>query len=174
MKNKTNFFSAVVVAFVIVVILKTFVVGGFIVSGDSMSPIIVSGDYVLLNKLAYINSDPKRGDIIVVRPRIYANQIVKRIVGMPGERLQIANGQIIIRNERTDPGATITEPYLIDQTTQAVGSARIQLDPNEYFVFGDNRGASIDSRELGPVDRSNIKGKVFGIFILKELKYKSL
>jgi len=174
MTKKQNFFSALIIAFGVVVILKTFVIGGFIVSGDSMSPIIMSGDYIFINKLAYINKAPQRGDIIVAKPRVYTNQIIKRIVGMPGERLQIMDGQITVREERTDPRAVVFEPYLDGQSTQAVGTSYIQIDPNEYFVFGDNRGSSIDSRELGPIDRSNIKGKVFGVFNFERMEYRGL
>jgi signal peptidase I len=168
--------STVIVVFVCVLFLRIFVVEGFVVSGDSMEPTIHSGDFVFINKLAYWFRSPARGDIIVVIPRTYPNKVVKRIVGLPGERFQIENNtitlnRIIIRDGRLGTGVVLSEPYLMSSTTPAVGTTLIQLDPQEYFALGDNRQVSIDSRELGPVDKWSIKGKVIGTFNFKALKY---
>ena len=144
MSTKSKLVSVVVVSFIIALIIKTFVLEELIVSGESMSPTIESGDYLFINKLAYIASDPMRGDIIIVKPRGNVGNVIKRIVGMPSERLQVVNGAVTVKVERTDPNITLDELYLNGLTTNAVGTTYIQLDPNEYFVFGDNRTVSID------------------------------
>ena len=171
MTNKSKVISVLVVSFMTALIIKTFVLEELIVSGESMSPTIESGDYLFINKLAYISRNPKRGDIIIVKPRGNVGTVIKRIVGLPSERLQVVDGQVTVKNERTDPNITLDELYLNGLTTNAVGTTYVQLDPNEYFVFGDNRAVSIDSRELGPIDRLSIAGKPFLIFRLKSFKF---
>ncbi len=141
--TKQKILAIAIVVFVCALFLRIFVMEGFVVSGDSMEPTIHSGEFVFINKVAYWWSEPQHGDIVVVIPRIYPNKILKRVIGLPGEKL---NG-------------TSTD--------------KIVLDPKEYYVMGDNRGVSIDSRELGPVDRWSIKGKVIGALNLKNLKYIS-
>ena len=154
---KSKIVAVVVAAFIGAVILRTFVIEGFIVRGDSMHPAIESGDYVFVNKLAYLFSEPKRGDVIVAIPRELPKKILKRIIGLPGERFQISGGVIMLKNERTDPE----------------GATTIVLDPEEYYALGDNREVSIDSRELGLIDKWDIKGKVFGVFSFSRFSYKS-
>lgn len=139
--TKQKIISFVIVVFVCTLFLRIFVVEGFVVSGDSMEPTIHSGDFVFINKLAYWWSEPQHGDIVVVIPRVYPNKIIKRIIGLPGERL---NG-------------TTTD--------------KIILDPQEYYVVGDNKSVSLGSRELGPIDKWSIKGKVIGALNFTTLKY---
>ncbi len=139
--TKQKILSIVIVVFICALFLRIFVIEGFVVSGDSMEPTIHSGEFVFINKVAYWWTEPAHGDIVVVIPRIYPNKILKRVIGLPGERL---NGT----------------------TTSA-----IVLDPKEYYVMGDNRNVSIDSRELGPIDKWSIKGKVIGALNLISLKY---
>ncbi|MFZ2769737.1 MAG: signal peptidase I, partial [Minisyncoccia bacterium] len=121
---------------------------------------------------AYIWTAPKRGDIVVVRPRVNVGSVVKRIVGMPGERLQILDGIVTVREDRNSTSTPLDEVYLNGLTTKEIGTTYIQLDPFEYFVFGDDREVSIDSRELGPVDIYNIKGKPFLIFNTKNFSFR--
>lgn len=123
------------------IILKTFVLEGFIVAGDSMSPTIQSGDYVLVNKLAYAFAEPGQGDIIVAKTREEGIRIIKRIAGTPGQRVEVGS------------------------------EYHTNIDPNEYFVMGDNQEASIDSVEFGAIDRWDIKGRVFGAIRWSSLKY---
>jgi len=170
---KSKIVAVVVAAFIGAVILRTFVIEGFIVRGDSMHPAIESGDYVFVNKLAYLFSEPKRGDVIVAIPREMPKKILKRIIGLPGERFQISGGVIILKNERTDPGQVLVETYLDDPSTLTEGATTIVLDPEEYYALGDNREVSIDSRELGLIDKWDIKGKVFGVFSFSRFSYKN-
>ena len=172
--RKQKIISVIVVVFVVTVLLRLFVFEGFIVKGDSMEPAIHSGDFVFINRLAYLGSEPKRGDVIVAVPRNMNIKVLKRVVGMPGERLSIESGKIVLRTNRTDTGQELQEIYLNTPNTPAVGITLITLDPKEYFALGDNREVSVDSRELGPIDYWEIKGKVIGILSLSALKYKGL
>ncbi len=170
---KSKIIAVVIVAFIGAVILRTLVVEGFIVRGDSMHPAIESGDYVFVNKLAYLFNEPKRGDVVVAVPRELPKKILKRIIGLPGERFQIAGGVIVLRDERTDSGQILMETYLDNPSILTEGTTTIVLDPEEYYALGDNREISIDSRELGLIDKWDIKGKVFGVFSLSRFSYKS-
>lgn len=165
---------AALTVFALTLLLRMFVVEGFVVKGDSMSPNILSGDYVFVNKLAYLWSEPERGDIVVANPRGEKIRVLKRIIGLPGERFEIVNGSVTIRQKRLDDKVPLKELYLSTNETPAVGIIHINLDPQEYFALGDSRSVSIDSRELGPIDKWHIKGRVFGVFNLRSLKYQSI
>jgi signal peptidase I len=173
-KIKTKqLFQIFLAVFITALILRIFFIDSFIVKGDSMSPTILNGDYVFVDKISPYFGSFKRGDIIVVKPRSMANQIIKRIIGLPEERIEITEGKIWIKSSREDKGESLVENYLNlpasslgGPATPAMGLNAIQLDPKEYFVLGDNRYGSIDSRELGPVDEWNIEGKVFLILRL--------
>lgn len=169
---KSKLFSVLIVALIITALLRTFVFEGFIVLGDSMEPSIHPGDYVFINKLAYLRKEPVRGDIIVVNPRDQDLKIIKRVIGLPGDRLSIEDGKIVIRQNRFDAGEVLVESYVSNSETGSNGITVIKIDPKEYFAMGDNRSVSIDSRELGPVDSWDIKGKVIGAFNLKNFKYR--
>lgn len=171
---KTKVKSVLFIAFISALLLRLFVLEGFVVRGDSMSPTVLSGDYVFINKLAYLNKEPARGDIVVSVPRGQSFKVIKRIVVLPGERFSIEGGQVVIRTQRTDEGKVLEENYLRDDIESPEGITQLKLDPQEYFVLGDNSTVSIDSRELGFLDKWHIKGKVFGIFRLSSFKYISL
>lgn len=140
---KTKVLSVLLVAFVSALLLRVFVLEGFVVIGDSMAPAILSGDYVFINKLSYWRKEPAHGDIIVANPRGYQYKVIKRVSGLPGEYVEF-------------------------------DGKKSKLDPEEYFVLGDNRDVSIDSRELGFIDKWHIVGKAFGVFRLKSFKYIGL
>lgn len=165
--------AVLLVAFVVALLLRLFVVEGFIVRGDSMSPTILSGDYVFINKFAYTFSEPERGDIVITKTRD-GLRVIKRLVVMPGERFSIEDGQVVLRESRLDEGTSLEESYLDEKIEWELGITQRKLDPQEYFALGDNAEVSIDSRELGFVDRWDIKGRAFGIFRLKGFKYIGL
>lgn len=169
--TKTKIASVLLIAFICTLLIRVFILEGFIVRGDSMAPTINSGDYVFINKLAYWGREPAREDIVVAVPRAFPGKVIKRIIGLPGERFRIENNKVVISEGRTDPGIVLTEIYLASSTTPAIGTTLIQLDPEEYFALGDNRQVSIDSRELGPLDKWDIKGKVVGKIDFKSFKY---
>src|SRR5581483_5434015 len=110
--TKKNMVSLAIAVFVVVLVLRLFVFETFFVQGDSMSPTILSGEFVFVNKLAYLRSEPKRGDIIVAIPRVFPGRVIKRVIGLPGEWFSIENEHIVIRNSRTDEGVNLDEAYL--------------------------------------------------------------
>ena len=170
---KGKILSVLIVAFLATVLIRTFVMEGFIVLGDSMEPAINSGDYVFINKLAFTRSEPQRGDIVVANPRGDNKKLIKRIIGLPGERVSIESGKVVIRAGRLDEGEILAEAYLgRGQTSSTTGISLIKLDSKEYFALGDNRNVSIDSRELGPIDIWDIKGKVVAGINLVHFRYK--
>lgn len=172
MTNKRKLLFAFLIALLFAAVFKTFFIEGFIVIGDSMYPTIHSGDYVFINKLSYLKSEPERGEIIVAHARESGQRIIKRVIGLPGERFAIEEGSVVIRATRVEEGTKLEESYLTSTTTPAVGITLIKLDPKEYFALGDNRAASIDSRELGPIDIWDIEGRVWGAFNLKTFKFR--
>lgn len=154
--------KVVVIALVIVVPLRVFVFQPFLVKGDSMEPNYHSGDYLIIDELSYRLRSPERGEVIVLKfPLDTSQRFIKRIVGLPGETVEVKDGKVIIYGERNgDKDAEIlSEPYLpFDLATP--GSVRIDLKEGEYFVLGDNRSFSSDSRKWGIVEKNLIVGRV--------------
>lgn len=135
-------------------------------SGDSMRPAVLDGDIVLVNRMIYDASKPKRGDIIVFKPNGNENarSYIKRIIGLPGETVQIKGGEIYIDGEKLE------EKYETTAIEDAgTASEEITLDGDEYFVLGDNRRNSEDSRmaDIGNVKRSEIEGKAWFVLSTK-------
>ena len=128
--------------------------------GDSMNPILKNGDVVLVNRFKYDASSPKRGDIIVFKPNgnEHLHSYIKRIIGLPGETIQIKDNSIYIN------GKILEENYETNEITDAgLASEPIKLAGDEYFVLGDNRQVSDDSRsaDIGNVKRSEFEGKAW-------------
>lgn len=128
--------------------------------GDSMSPVLSNGDVVLVNRFVYNTSSPKRGDIIVFKPKGNENShyYIKRIIGLPGETVEIIEGSIYIDGEK------LTEDYNADKVSDVgIVTGKMKLGGDEFFVLGDDRDKSEDSRmaDVGNVKRSYIYGKVW-------------
>lgn len=141
---------------VVLFLLLQIVVKNFRVTGDSMQPSFVDGQFVLVDKLSYRFADPKRGDVIVFRyPRDPSEDFIKRIIGLPGETVQIADGNVYI------DGHPLSEPYLHSQPTVTYHPLEITLGEDEFFVLGDNRRYSSDSRTWGAVTRRDIIGRAW-------------
>lgn len=130
--------------------------------GDSMSPVLKNGDVILVNRIIYDASAPKRGDIIVFKPNGNENlhSYMKRIIALPGETIQIKDGEIYVNDQKLD------EEYKTTAILDAgLASEKITLAGDEFFVLGDNRESSEDSRmaDIGNVKRSEIEGKAWFI-----------
>jgi len=160
-EHRENFFTELlkfaIVAIIVVVPVRLFVAQPFIVSGASMDPTFSTGQYLIVDELTYHFEAPQRGDVIIFRyPKDPTQFFIKRIIGLPGEVVRVSGGNIYIT--KTD-GSTmeLNEPYIAnigngpDQTTM--------LGDSEYFVMGDNRPESSDSRIWGPVPAANIVGR---------------
>lgn len=151
----------VVISLVIIFPIRYYLLQPFFVKGASMESNFEDGDYIFIDELSYELGKPHRGDVVVFRYPLDQSQFfIKRVIGMPGETLEIKNNQIIIHNVAHPDGQVLAEPYL-DKDQQTLGDMRIKLDDNEYFVMGDNRLRSSDSRRWGAVNRSLITGRAF-------------
>ena len=129
-------------------------------AGDSMSPVLKNGDVVLINRIVYDARKPKRGEIIAFRPNgnENAHYCIKRVVGLPGETIQIKDGKIYI-----DGKVQKKDVYTSDLDFAGIAEKKITLGETEYFVLGDNSAGSDDSRlaDIGNVKREDIGGKVW-------------
>ena len=139
--------------------------------GDSMNPVLYNGDVTLVNRIIYNASAPKRGDIIVFKPKGNENShyYIKRIIGLPGETVEFLEGEIYINGEK------LTEDYATTEIKDVgIVKEKMELSGDEYFVLGDNRANSEDSRmaDVGNVKRSYIYGKVW--FVLSPQKHFGL
>lgn len=140
-------------------LIRFFLIQPFYVSGPSMEPNFHNNQYIIVDQLSYRFTTPKRGDVVVFKwPQNIAISFIKRIIGTPGETVEVRDGQVYIYNQENPSGAALKEPY-IDVSTPT--DVRRTLAKNEYFVMGDNRHNSSDSRIWGPVARHLIIGKVW-------------
>ncbi|NBS67536.1 signal peptidase I [bacterium] len=147
------------IAIAIILPVRYFLVQPFIVKGASMEPSYYENEYLIIDELTYRFRDPLRGETVVFHPPGNESQYyIKRVIGLPGETVEIRDGHIIIYNDEYLNGITLDESYLSEETE---GKQRVQLGQNEYFLMGDNRDASLDSRAIGPIPFENITGKVW-------------
>lgn len=151
------------VVFVIAFILRYFIVQPYIVDGQSMTPNYQNNEYLLAEKVSYMLGQPKRGDVVVFRyPKNPSLNYIKRVIGLPGETINIKNSIVTITNSEHPNGMVIKEEYLPSSTKTEVGNGQPltkKLNDNEYFVMGDNRAGSSDSREWGVLPKANIAGR---------------
>lgn len=144
-------------ALAIVIPVRLFFAEPFVVSGSSMFPTFVNGDYLIVDKISYRLSQPKRDDVVVFKyPNDTTKFFIKRIIGLPGETVDIKGGTVTITNSEHKEGFTLDQPFV---ETPASNTIHEELDNDEYFVMGDNRNASSDSRYWGPVKRDLLTGK---------------
>lgn len=153
--------EVVLIAFIAVYAIRTFIAQPFLVSGESMEPTYKDGEYLLIDELTYRFREPERGEVVVFRyPGNETSFFIKRIIGLPGERLTLSDDQITITNPTASSSQiTLVEPYL-PKLTRTFSEKTVTLAQNEYFVMGDNRGNSFDSRNWGPLSADHIKGIV--------------
>lgn len=152
-----RFISIVVI---IVVVVRGFIAQPFIVSGASMVPTFHDADYLIVDEISYRFSEPSRGDVLIFHPPINnATYFIKRIIGVPGDTVTINNGKVTITNTEHPEGMQLTEPYISNDTTTAHYS--VKVTEGNYFVMGDNRPASYDSRGWGLLPKKNITGRAF-------------
>lgn len=163
LKEKSeNFFTELLkfalIALVMVVPVRLFIAQPFIVSGASMVPTFLNGQYLIVDELSYRFEAPKRGDVIIFRyPKDPSQFFIKRIIGLPGETVVLTQGTVSVQK-------TNGESVLLDETyvaNQGSANQSYKVPAAEYFVMGDNRPESSDSRTWGFVPRANIVGRAF-------------
>ena len=165
-EQKKDYFLIEIIKFtimvlVIVIPIRTFVAQPFIVSGASMDPSFGNGQYLIVDQLSYRLEDPKRDDVIIFKfPKDTSTYYIKRIIALPGETLSMSEGKVAIYNKEYPDGFILDEPY-ITENHKTSDTFEIKLGPTEYFVMGDNRPQSSDSRSWGPLDSKYIVGRPF-------------
>jgi signal peptidase I len=150
----------VLIALVIVLPIRLFLFQPFLVRGQSMEPSFHNNDYLIIDEISYRIREPERGEVIVFKfPKNPSQRFIKRIIGLPGETVQIKNGQVmIIKDGKTQ---ILDESDYLPSFVKTPGNLKITLGEREYFVLGDNRTLSADSRSWGPLQRKYIVGRVF-------------
>lgn len=159
-----------IIALLIVVPIRAFVAQPFIVSGSSMYPTFQDGNYLIVDEMSYRFEMPRRGDVVIFRyPKDKKKFFIKRIIGLPGETLQIENNSILIKNEKNPAGFILNEPYIKNVSYNKLA---VELKGDEYFLMGDNRNASSDSRSWGSVKENLIVGRAFlQLLPIDEIKF---
>lgn len=148
-----------ILAVVIVVPVRIYIAQPYIVSGSSMYPTFESGQYLIVDQISYRFENPERGDVIIFRfPNDPSKFFIKRIIGLPAESVRSQNGTVTVKKPGEETWTTVSQEYLPHVPTD---SFEVVLADDEYFVMGDNRGASLDSRVWGNLPEKFIVGKVF-------------
>jgi signal peptidase I len=152
----------VVISLVIIIPVRYFLIQPFYVNGASMEPNFYDHEYLIVDEITYRFHEPQRGDIIVFRyPKNPQEYFIKRLIGLPGEEVQIKDGEVIVYNSTSPDGYVLDEPYISkDVKTYGLSEDKVKLGANEFFMLGDNRTSSKDSRSFGPVNKSFITGRV--------------
>lgn len=150
----------VFIALIIVIPIRLFVAQPFIVSGASMDPTFATGQYLIIDELSYHLGEPVRGDVIVFKyPRDTKQYYIKRLIGLPGETVIVnQEGKVTIKDPAGKIKMVMKEPYV--KLTKS-DSIEMTLKDSEYFMMGDNRAKSSDSRVWGAVSREHIVGRAF-------------
>lgn len=149
-------FSTALISLAIFFIVYIFLVQPHRVKGESMLPNFKDGELLLTEKVTYRIYQPTRGDVVVFKaPGMKRVDFIKRIVGLPGENVKILNGNVYINDQE------LKEPY---ETQKTVADIDVNLGENQFFVLGDNRNASSDSRVFGPIPKGSITGKAWFVY----------
>jgi signal peptidase I len=174
-----EYFEAILVAVVLALFIRTFVVQAFKIPSGSMQPTLLVGDHILVNKFIYgikapfldktivPMTDPKRGDVVVFKfPEDPKKDFIKRVIGIEGDVIEIRNKKVFLNNEpMEDEHGTYMDPHIIPGTARPRDNlGPLTVPANALFVMGDNRDHSYDSRFWKFVDLSEVKGKAFIIY----------
>ena len=153
-----DFLKTVIIIIVLAFIIRVYLIQPFIVEGESMEPTFQNNDYLITEKVSFRIHAPQRGEVIIFHPPDNPSlNYIKRLIGLPGDRIQIKDGQVFVNGEKID------ESYLATDSNTFAGkeSYSVTLNQDEYFVLGDNRDHSRDSREIGAIPRTNIVSRVW-------------
>ncbi|MEK7613753.1 MAG: signal peptidase I [Patescibacteria group bacterium] len=149
------------IALLIVLPIRMFIAQPYIVRGASMEPTFLGGEYLIVDQISYRLGDPERGDVIILKyPKDESIFFIKRVIGLPGETVEIIGKRIVIERGNNLPVITLDEPYIAEDRLQDEYGVYV-LGDNEYFVMGDNRRESSDSRSWGVLKRNEVVGRAF-------------
>ena|SRR3989338_5940106 len=145
------------IALIIVAPIRLFIAEPFVVSGSSMVPTFENKDYLIIDKLSYELGNPKRSDVVIFKyPNDPTKYFIKRIIGLPNETVEIKGSVVTIINGEYKDGFKLSEPYVKNISNN---TTHLELKSDEYFVMGDNRSGSSDSRVWGPVNEKFLTGR---------------
>lgn len=169
----------IILSLIVIAGIRMFIMQPFFVSGKSMEPNFHDGDYLIVDEISYRFGDPKRGDVIIFRyPNNPSEYYIKRIVGLPGEKIGISENTIKIHNVENPEGFELSEQLYIPETTITTGTFTRELKNDEYYVLGDNRIASADSRVWGVLEEHFIVGRAWirawpfdNLSVFKDIEY---
>ena len=161
-KKKSNgLFGYTVLALGIALFIRFFIATPYVVSGASMEPTFHDWQYLIVDKLIYTIHLPERGDVVVFKlPGDEDRSLIKRVIGLPTETVRIRGSKITIRNDANPDGFTLPEEYVDERNASRGDSLEVTLGEQEYFVLGDNRIVSADSRLWGTLPQENVTGRV--------------
>jgi signal peptidase I len=163
-----EYVEAILIAIVIAVILRVFVIQAYRVSSGSMEDTLVEGDFVFVNKFAYRFAEPQVNDVVVFEfPMNLSKDYIKRIIALPGQTVEVRDKQLYVNNQLVTgpPGVTHNDPNVLPEiysTRDKFGPLQVPAD--QYFVLGDNRDDSQDSRFWGFLEKKHIKGRAAFIY----------
>lgn len=165
MKKFINEIIPYIVIITVVVLIRTFIITPVIVVGDSMNPTLKDNDILLLNKINYRLNDIKRFDIVVIDLGVKRDDIIKRIIGLPGEKIEYRDSKLYINDKVYENDYNFkTDDFTLNSICNCY-----EIPKDKYLVLGDNRGNSADSRIYGLIDKKNIIGNVnFRLWPLKQ------
>lgn len=164
-----NFFAfifevvkVIVISLAIIIPVRYFLIQPFYVKGASMEPSFYDHEYLIIDEITYRFREPQRGEIVVFKyPLRPSEYYIKRIIGLPGETVEVEDGNVYVYTTDTNRKVQLNEAYLAEGAATVAGSqGKVELGPDEYFVLGDNRSHSKDSRTFGAVKESFIVGRV--------------
>jgi signal peptidase I len=154
--------EVVIISLAIILPIRYFLIQPFYVKGASMEPTFDDSEYLIIDEISYRLRQPSRGEVVVFRypldPRQY---FIKRIIGLPGETVHVGTNRIDIVDAEHPEGYALDESHYLGTDVMTYGERTVQLADDEYFVMGDNRSSSLDSRSFGPLKRKNIVGRVW-------------
>lgn len=162
LKNIFQFLKTLVFSLLLVVFIRYFIISPFSVKGKSMEPSFYEGEYLIVDEISYRFKEPQRGDVVVLKyiDKGKSEFLIKRIVGLPGEEVVINQGKVLIKNEENPDGFYLEEDYLFENI-ETFGNIKENISLDNYFILGDNRPNSLDSRYFGPILKDQIIGRVF-------------
>jgi len=155
----------IIIAVILALIIRTFVVQAFKIPTGSMRTTLMEGDRILVNKFIYRFTQPKRGDVIVfISPEDKKKDFIKRLVGLPGETIQISNGSILVNNKPAEENSVLRKLYYYNRGDFGVEGQSITVPNDAYYALGDNSASSRDSRYWGFMPKKYLLGKAFLIY----------
>lgn len=161
MSEYRSLFLYTFLALFIALFVRLYIAAPYLVSGASMEPTFATLDYLVLDRISYRFDEPHRGDVIIFKyPHDPSRSFIKRIIGLPGETVVLQDNTVIIKNEAHPEGFILDEPY-IAASNQRPSNLSMTLTDEQYFVMGDNRRASADSRSWGALPEQNIIGRAY-------------